>query len=240
MSRRHEMSLTADLVALVHRQIADSGTPPGFEPLTEQDHDERQAALLASHPKGEDLWLFAYGSLIWKPACEVDGQRHALLRGWHRKFCLRLVRYRGTADCPGLMMALDIGGSCRGVAQRIPARYVEERLGQLLRRETSIKPASNVPRWVTIETETGRQRAVAFAINRKGPTYSGPHTLEETADILARACGHWGSGAEYLMHTVAHLEDLGIHDRYLWRLQELVAQRIKAAAMGWEMPMAAS
>ena len=66
-------------------------------------------------------------------------------------------------------------------------------------------------------------RALAFAINRKGPTYCGPHTLEETADILSRACGHWGTGAEYLMHTVAHLEDLGIHDRYLWRLQELVA-----------------
>lgn len=240
MSRRHEMSLTADLVALIHRQVADPGTPPGFEPLTDQDHEERLAALLASHPDDEDLWLFAYGSLIWKPACEIDGECPALLRGWHRKFCLRLVRYRGSAECPGLMMALDIGGSCRGVAQRIPRRHVRERLAQLLRRETSVKPASNVPRWVTVETEKGKRRAIAFAINRKGSTYSGPHTLEETADILARACGHWGSGAEYLMHTVAHLEDLGIHDRYLWRLQGLVAERIKAAAMGRELPMAAS
>ncbi len=240
MSRRRKMSLTANLVALVNRDVPDPGPPPGFEPLTDQDHNERQAALLASHPKGEDLWLFAYGSLIWKPACEVDGQRHALLRGWHRKFCLRLLRYRGSADCPGLMMALDAGGSCRGVAQRIPARHVEERLGRLLRRETSLKPVSNVPRWVTVETEGRRQRALAFIINRKAPTYVCPHTLEETANILAKACGHWGSGAEYLMRTVAHLEELGIHDRYLWRLQELVAERIKAAAMGGETPMAAS
>ena len=240
MSRRHEMSLTADLVALVHRTVADPGVPAGFTPLTDQDHDERRVALLNSHSRGDDLWLFAYGSLIWKPACEVDGQRHALLRGWHRKFCLRLVRFRGTPDCPGLMMALDIGGSCRGVAQRIPAKHVEERLDQLLRRETSVKPASNLPRWVTVETDTGKHRALAFAINRKGPTYAAPHTLEETADILARACGHWGSGAEYLMHTVAHLEDLGIHDRYLWRLQELVAQRIRAAAKDQEPPIAAS
>jgi glutathione-specific gamma-glutamylcyclotransferase len=240
MSRRHEMSLTADLVALVHRHVADSGPPPGFESLTDEDHDERRAALLASHPRGDDLWLFAYGSLIWKPACEVDGQCHALLRGWHRKFCLRLVRYRGSADCPGLMMALDIGGSCRGVVQRIPARHVAERLDQLLRRETSVKPASNVPRWVIVETDAGPQRALAFAINRKAPTYSGPHTVEETAEILAKACGHWGSGAEYLMHTVAHLEDLGIHDRYLWQLQEMVAERIKAAAKGKELPIAAS
>jgi glutathione-specific gamma-glutamylcyclotransferase len=240
MSRRHEMSLTADLVALVHRHVPDPGPPPGFEPLTDEDHDERRAALLASHPRGDDLWLFAYGSLIWKPACEVDGQRHALLRGWHRKFCLRLVRYRGSADCPGLMMALDVGGSCRGVVQRIPAKHVAERLDQLLRRETSVKPASNVPRWVMVETDAGLQRALAFSINRKAPTYSGPHTVEETAEILAKACGHWGSGAEYLMHTVAHLEDLGIHDRYLWQLQEMVAERIKAAAKGKELPIAAS
>ena len=235
MSRRHEMSLTADLVALVHRPIGDPGPPPGFLPLTDQDHDERQAALLASHPKGSDLWLFAYGSLIWKPACEVDSQRPALLRGWHRKFCLRLLRFRGTLDCPGLMMSLDIGGSCRGVLQRIPTAHVDERLGQLLRRETSVKPASNLPRWVTVESEGGRQRAIAFAINRKGPTYCNHHTIEETADILAKACGHWGTGAEYLMHTVAHLEDIGIHDRYLWRLQEMVAQRIKAAAQNRAM-----
>jgi cation transport protein ChaC len=234
------MSLTADLIALVHRTVIDPGPPQGFTPLTDRDHDERRAALLESHPVGEDLWLFAYGSLIWKPACKVDGQHHALLRGWHRKFCLRLLRYRGSPDCPGLMMALDIGGSCRGVAQRIPAKHVEERLDQLLRRETSVKPASNLPRWVTVATEAGKRRAIAFAINRKGPTYSGPHTLNQTADILARACGHWGTGAEYLMHTVAHLEDLGIHDRYLWQLQELVAQRIRAAATGREMPVAAS
>jgi cation transport protein ChaC len=240
MSRRHEMSLTADLIALVHRTVADPGPPAGFEPLTDLDHDERRTALLASHPKGHDVWLFAYGSLIWKPACEVDGQCHALLRGWHRKFCLRLVRYRGSPDCPGLMMALDIGGSCRGVAQRIPAKYVEDRLGQILRRETSVKPASNVPRWVTVETDRGKQRALAFAINRNGPTYAGPHSLEETADILAKACGHWGSGAEYLMHTVAHLEDLGIHDRYLWQLQELVAKRIRAAAKDRAQSIAAS
>jgi cation transport protein ChaC len=240
MSRRHEMSLTANLVALVHRTVADSGLPPGFTPLSDQDYDEQRARLLAALPRGADLWLFAYGSLIWKPACEIEGERHALLRGWHRKFCLRLLRYRGSPDCPGLMMALDIGGSCRGLAQRIPARHVEERLDKLLRRETSVKPASNVPRWVTVETADGKQRALTFAINRKGLTYCGPHTLEETAEILSKACGHWGTGAEYLMHTVAHLEDLGIHDRYLWRLQALVARRITLTAKGKEAPIAAS
>jgi glutathione-specific gamma-glutamylcyclotransferase len=232
MSRRHEMSLTADLVALIHRPLTDPGPSAGFTLLTDEDHNQRRDMLLASLPKGEDLWLFAYGSLIWKPACEVDGQNQALLKGWHRRFCIRLVRYRGTAECPGLMMALDRGGACRGIIQRIPAKHATERLGLLLRREMSVKPASNLPRWVTVESEGRRQRAITFAMNRKGPTYSAGHTLEETADVLARACGHWGTGAEYLMHTVAHLEDLGIHDRYLWRLQEMVAQRIKAMHQG--------
>ena len=232
MSRRHEMSLTADLVAHVHRAVNDPGPSPGFALLTDEDHAQRRDDLLSSLPKGDDLWLFAYGSLIWKPACEVDGQQHALLRGWHRQFCIHLVRYRGSVDCPGLMMALDRGGACRGVIQRIPAQHAAERLELLLRREMSVKPASNLPRWVVVESDGRRQRAITFAMNRKGPTYATGHGLAETAEILAKACGHWGTGAEYLMHTVAHLEDLGIHDRYLWRLQEMVAERIKAAHRG--------
>jgi cation transport protein ChaC len=71
--------------------------------------------------------------------------------------------------------------------------------------------------------------AIAIAAHRDGFAYAGRHSLDETAAILARACGHWGSGAEYLMNTVAHLEALGIHDRYLWQLQERVAEEIRAA-----------
>jgi len=227
MSRRDKMSLTADLIRRVHKDIADAGPTTGFVPLTDQDYDQTRITLLAQYPKGSDLWLFAYGSLIWKPACEVEDLGLAFLRGWHRQFCLRLKRFRGTPEYPGLMMALDAGGSCRGVLQRIPARHVEDRLDLLLRRETSVKPASNTPRWVNVESPHGSQHAITFTINRKGPTYC-RHTLEETAEILAKACGHWGSGAEYLLHTVAHLEERGIHDPYLWRLQQMVAQRIDA------------
>lgn len=224
MSRRSQMSLTADLVKHIHREVADSGPPSGFFPLTDADYHAKLAELLAARPD-VDLWIFAYGSLIWKPACEVEDHGHALLRGWHRKFCLRLQRFRGTTAAPGLMMALDVGGSCKGVLQRIPERFAEERLELLLRRETSVKPVSNTPRWITVETAGGSRRAIAFTINRQAPTYC-RHTLADTADILARACGHWGTGAEYLMNTVAHLEERGIHDPYLWRLQHMVAQRI--------------
>lgn len=220
------MSLTPDLVKHIHQIVEDSGPPAGFQPLTDGDYAAARDDLMATKPAG-DLWIFAYGSLIWKPACEVEDHGHARLRGWHRKFCLRLQRFRGTATLPGLMMALDVGGSCKGILQRVPERFAEERLEIILRRETSVKPISNQPRWMNIECAGGTRKALAFTINRKGPNYC-RHGLAETADILAKACGHWGTGAEYLMNTVAHLEERGIHDPYLWRLQHLVAERIAA------------
>jgi cation transport protein ChaC len=233
MNGRAAMALTPELVARIHREVPDPGVAVmKSEPMGDADYSAWVDKLMASRPDGEDVWIFAYGSLIWKPACEVDGQRPAHLYGWHRKFCMRLVRYRGTPDCPGLMMALDRGGACRGVIQRLRGAHARERLDRILRREMTIKPPTHRPRWVTVESEGERQPAIAFAADPKGRYYAGNHTIEETAAILARACGHWGSGAEYLMHTVAHLENLGIHDRYLWRLQALVAEKIRAATEG--------
>lgn len=215
-------------MARVHREIADSGPPPGLVHLSEADYDGLTDALLAQHDGG-DLWIFAYGSLIWRPACEIDGQLHARLVGWHRAFCLKLWRFRGTEDCPGLMMALDRGGETEGVVQRFPAAFARERLGQLLRREVVVKPSTNSPRWVTVEVEGAARPAIAFYADPAGPSYVGGLAEDEVAATLARACGHGGSGAEYLLNTVAHLERLGIHDPYLWSLQEKVAAVIRAA-----------
>jgi cation transport protein ChaC len=227
MSGRASMTLTPELIARVHREVPDPGHGVmKKEPMTEEDYRALTDAVLQARPPGKDIWLFASGSLIWKPACEVEGQRTAYLHGWHRKFCLRLVRFRGTPECPGLMMALDRGGSCHGVIQLLPAAKAVRCIEQLLRREISVKPPANQPRWVLVMSEGKRVPALAFTVDHKSISYAGDHTLEETAAILAKACGHWGSGAEYLMHTVAHLEDLGIHDRYLWKLQAQVAALI--------------
>ena len=229
MSLERRMALTADLVARVHRVIPDTGPSAGFVHLAEEDYERLTDEILKDHPRHEDLWIFAYGSMMWRPGCEIDDEEAALLRGWHRKFCIRIARWRGTPDNPGLMMALDRGGSCRAVVQRLSAPTARDRLGQLLRRElTSRNNPTNRPRWVTVETGAQRRRAIAFAVVRSSPYYSGDFTPEQTAEILARAVGHWGSGAEYLMNTVQQLERLGIHDRNLWRLQELVAARIAA------------
>jgi cation transport protein ChaC len=230
MATRRNMDLTAELVARVHRPIPDTGPSPGFAHMGEEDYDRVTAELLRDHPASEDLWIFAYGSLMWRPACEIDGQEPARLNGWHRKFCIRIARYRGTPDNPGLMMALDRGGSCRAVVQRLPANVARDRFGQLVRREMSSKEhPTNRPRWITAEAGGRQRRAIVFAVVRSSPYYSGDLSPEQIATVLARAVGHWGSGAEYLMNTVQQLESLGIHDRNLWRLQQMVAARILAA-----------
>jgi cation transport protein ChaC len=79
-----------------------------------------------------------------------------------------------------------------------------------------------------VETKDGPVRAIGFVIDRNGPAYAGKRSDEETAAVLARACGHWGSGAEYLRNTVEKLAEHGIYDRNLWRLQALVAEKIRA------------
>jgi cation transport protein ChaC len=128
------------------------------------------------------------------------------------------------------MLALDRGGTCKGVAQRLPPDAVETNLHKLLRREIWTRPSPFPPRWVSVETAAGPLRAITFAMDRKSDAYVDGLSAEEIADVLAVAVGHWGSMAEYLHNTVKHLEELGIDDRFLWRLQDLVAERIEAAS----------
>ena len=128
MVASRSMKLTPDLVAGVHRSIPDTGPSPGFVPMGEEDYDRVTDEMLTEHPANEDLWIFAYGSLMWRPACEIDGQEAARLNGWHRKFCIRISRWRGTPENPGLMMALDRGGSCRDLWRL--QELVAERIAQ--------------------------------------------------------------------------------------------------------------
>ncbi len=232
MTKVLSMALTPELVARTHRVVEDTGPEPGVAYHTDEDYDSWVRTILAGRDPSAPAWLFAYGSLIWKPEIEHVEERAATARGWHRSFCLRLTRWRGTKEQPGLMMALDRGGHCRGVLYRLPDTDMEGQLGKLFRREITLKPPNNIPRWISVETEIGPVRALTFVMDRKGTRYAGRLPPEQIAEVLAKACGHWGSGAEYLRSTVAHLEERGIHDRQLWRLQELVAERIARECRG--------
>ncbi len=182
--------------------------------------EEEMAALLeqtlAQHPADEDLYVFGYGSLIWNPAFDYVAQVPATLHGWHRRFCLKMLAGRGTPETPGLMLALDRGGACKGVAFRIAAAEVRQELGILWRRE--MFGGSYNARWVKLKTPEGSQRAITFVSNREHPRYISEICDLETAKLIATGCGDLGTCREYLENTVEHLAALGMRDAGLMRI----------------------
>ena len=225
------MRLTAAHVARVHRDLPDPGPQvfPGLRAATDADFAATVGEMLATRPPGP-FWLFGYGSLIWRPETAFVESRQAVARGWHRRFCLGWdYRFRGSKDAPGPMMALDRGGQCRGMLYRLPDDSLLAELDRLVRREVSMVPSAFPWRWVEVISTEGPVKALTFAMNRKSGRYIAHLSEDELADVLATAVGHRGSMAEYLFSTVQKLEELGIHDRNLWRLQALVADRIDAA-----------
>jgi glutathione-specific gamma-glutamylcyclotransferase len=214
------MSLTrADLESRrLQRMILESGLT--LQVLSEAQLQASIDKTLQRQKPGSDIWLFAYGSLIWNPIFRFVERRIGTVYGLHRRFCLQAPLGRGTPEKPGLVLALERGGSCRGVVYRIAAADVTSELLLLWRREMVV--GSYVPRWVRVFDGTQQLEAIAFVINRHHPHYTRNLSIEDTADILATACGHIGSSAEYLLQTVDGLMTLGIKDKQLLLLRERV------------------
>ncbi len=182
--------------------------------------DSEMAALLedtlAQHDAAQDLWVFGYGSLIWNPAFHYVEKRPALLQGWHRRFCLKLFIGRGSPETPGVMLGLDQGGACHGVAFRIAAAKVREELGILWQRE--MYGGAYHARLLQLETAEGPISAVTFVINRDHPRYIRELSLEQTVALISTGCGDLGTCREYLENTVTHLRELGLNDDGLARI----------------------
>lgn len=171
----------------------------------------------------QDLWLFAYGSLIWNPLFHHAEQRPALVRGLHRRFCLWSRMGRGSPDSPGLMLALEHGGRCQGFAFRIPAAQIRTELTLIWRREMTL--GSYEARWVKAAVAGGEPvRALSFVINRRCRQYAGKLPRDEVVEILARASGRLGSAADYLFQTVDCLRANGVSDLPLFELAERVLE----------------
>ena len=216
-------------MALTREQIRDGWVQQlvlsAAEPIRALSDDELRAsrdAMLAVHPPGEDLAIFAYGSLIWNPAFHFARRELAHVHGHHRRFCLWTSLGRGTPECPGLMLGLDAGGSCRGVLYTISAADIASELEIVWRRE--MVTAAYRPAWVAARTAAGPRRAIAFLINHGHERYAG--RLDDAAIVrsIAQACGPLGACAEYLFNTTEHLDELGIVDRSLRRLSRLVRE----------------
>lgn len=192
-------------------------TNPALRPL-------RDPAPLLERTRHEwggrsDLWVFAYGSLIWRPEFGFAEQRPARVHGWHRALKMWSRINRGTPECPGLVFGMLSGGSCQGVAFRIPQHEADTALERLWRRE--MMTAVYEPKWLPCRTGEGVVSALAFTLSRRSPSHTGVLSEQDYRRIFAQACGQFGTTLDYVQQTHDQLLKLGIHDRSLSRLLSL-------------------
>jgi len=170
---------------------------------------------------GKDFFVFAYGSLMWRPGFPFAELVPATLYGYHRAFCITSTHYRGTVERPGLVLGLDRGGQCVGRLYRIgpsDAAGVAEYLHQ-----RELITGCYVPKDVTLRLQNGgKARGLTYVADRAHYQYAGKLADAKIAGIIRHAVGAMGSNRDYLRNTVRHLEEMGIADCSLHRILKLV------------------
>lgn len=162
------------------------------------------------------LWVFGYGSLMWDPGFPYVRWAPALIHGYHRAMCISSSRWRGTPERPGLVLGLDRGGACRGIAFQVAADDAVFALQGLWARE--MRRRIYLPRLLRARLPDKTVQALAFVADPQHAEYSGHLTLEQTAERIANCRGARGPNLEYLVRTIEHLAELGVRDHYLSRL----------------------
>ena len=181
---------------------------------------ERAIADWGGH---EDLWLFGYGSLIWRPEFSFTERRPAWVHGWHRALKMWSRVNRGSVQTPGLVFGLLSGGSCRGMVFRVPSAHGLDTLRRLWLRE--MPTGVYDPRWLQCGTAEGHVRALAFTLSRRSPNFTGELSDERYRHIFAHAVGRYGSSLDYAQQTLLELQRHSIHDAALARLVALAAAK---------------
>ena len=175
------------------------------------------------HERG-DLWVFGYGSLMWRPGFDVLERVPAKLIGMHRALCVYSFVHRGTPEKPGLVMGLDRGGMCRGIAYRVAAAKREETIAYLREREQVTSVYLETMRRIALEDETRRQvRALCYTVDRGHVQYAGRLSVDESVHYVRQGHGRSGSNRDYVIETVRALEALGYRETEL----HLIAERLK-------------
>ena len=170
---------------------------------------------------GKDFFVFAYGSLMWRPDFPFAEIEPAVLHGYHRAFCITSTHYRGSVARPGLVLGLDRGGQCTGRLYRVEPRHAAEVAQYLHERE--LVTGCYVPKQVTLRLSEGRrQQGIAYVADRAHYQYAGKLGDEQVAEIIRHAAGAAGSNREYLRNTVRHLDELGIGEGRLHRILRLL------------------
>lgn len=219
--------------ALVDPPVFDGPGPVHpFRALNDDEREESLDRILAGWDRSEPVWVFGYGSLIWRPEFDFDAKARGLVYGYHRSLCLWSKVYRGTPEKPGLVLGLEPGGSVHGVAFRIPADVAHRQLRALWRRE--LVTGSYIPRWLEVRVGAGapggasidRVRAIGFTMNRGAAGYAGELDRDTLLDTVCTASGRNGSCAAYVLSTVQSLAEYDIYDRHLAQLAEEVGAKI--------------
>ena len=166
-------------------------------------------AVMLTHAKDRDLWVFAYGSLMWRPAFDFIETHTGLVHGLHRSFCVYSHFHRGNRKRPGLVLGLDKGGSCKGVLYKVSAKSAKSVVKYLIKREM----VTNVylPRWVSVHFNNKVVRAHTYALSRKHIQYAGKLNANKAAKYIRKSKGVSGSNIEYLINTIKYLEKLNIN-----------------------------
>ena len=163
-----------------------------------------------------DLWVFGYASLIWRPDFDFAERRSARVHGWHRALKMWSRINRGTPECPGLVFGMLSGGSCQGMAFRIPRNQGDTVMRKLWLRE--MPNAVYDPRWLPCRTPHGAVKALAFTLSRQSPHHTGELAPDEYRRIFSEAQGIYGTTLDYAQATFDELQRLGIDDKALKRL----------------------
>ena len=181
-----------------------------------RDADQMLERALVQWGGDEDLWIFGYGSLIWRPEFDFSERRSAHVHGWHRALKMWSTINRGTPQVPGLVFGMLSGGSCQGMAFRIPRNQGDTVMRKLWLRE--MPNAVYDPRWLPCRTPHGAVKALAFTLSRQSPHHTGELAPDEYRRIFSEAQGIYGTTLDYAQATFEELQRLGIDDKALKRL----------------------
>lgn len=203
----------------LHAAVRDT-LGPDARFATDAERGAQIREMLDNAPRPGRVWVFAFGSLIWNPAFHYVERRTARIHGFHRQFCLWSRAGRGSPERPGLMLSLESGGSCTGVAYRLGKDAIESELDVVWRRE--MFTMAYRPVWTMARTPKGPEPVIAFSANRAHERYAPGLEEEVVARYLATGAGRMGRCCDYLFETVAHLRQLGIRDRRLEALETKV------------------
>ena len=196
--------------------------------MSDEERCVQIAQILSLAPRRERIWIFGYGSLMWNPAFHYVERCTARIHGFHRQFCLWSRGGRGSPERPGLMLSLESGGSCTGVAYRIAPEAAMAELDVLWRREMASRSYRAV--WASLHMRHGIEPGITFAVNRSHERYVPRLDTETAARYLATGRGSIGECCDYLFDTVDHLRELGIRDRRMETLAQRVRELRAAAA----------